>query len=331
MSIRDRHGLKAAAREALSAAANNRMLVLISAGAAAAAALMVSLLTFLLDGQIAQTSGLGGLGLRSVLSTVQSLLSMGMGLLLPFWSLGYVSAVLKLSRKEPATPGALLDGFRRFWPALRLLLLKEFIYMGVILLCIYAGAAIFSFTPLAAPVYEVLLPLLSDGAGLALTGEPDAATQAAILKAMTPMAIGILVLCCVALIPLSYRFRMAQLRLMDGSACGARMALRDSSRMMRRNRFALFQLDLSFWWFYLAQGLVTLLGYGDVLFAALRIGLPISDNTTFFVFYVIGLLAQLALYYYTQNFVQVTYAKAYDALREPPMQQSQSKNVSWNY
>jgi len=325
MNIRDRHALKTAAGEALSAAPNNRILVLISAGVAAASALLVSLLTFLLDGQIAQTSGLGGLGLRSVLSTVQSLLSMGVGLLLPFWSLGYVSAVLKLSRREPAVPGTLLDGFRRFGPALRLLFLKEIIYVGVMMLCIYAGGAIFSFTPLAAPLYEIMLPLLTEGAA------PDAATQAAMLEAMLPMAIGILVLCCIVLIPLSYRFRMAQLRLMDDSACGARMALRDSSRMMRRNCFALFRLDLSFWWFYLAQGIVMLLGYGDVLFAALRINLPFSDNTAFFVFYVIGLLAQLVLYYYTQNFVQVTYAKAYDALREPPVQQPQSVSVPWNY
>lgn len=325
MNIRDRHGLKSAATEALSGAPNNRMLVLISAGASAGAALVVSLLTFLLDGQIAQTGGLGGLGLRSVLSTVQSLLSMGVGLLLPFWHLGYVSAVLKLSRRESAAPHTLLDGFRRFWSALRLLFLKEFIYMGAILLCIYVGSAFFSLTPLAAPLYEVMLPMLSQSTA------PDAATQAAILEAMIPMAIGVLALCCIVLIPLSYRFRMAEFRLMDDSTCGARMALRDSSRMMRRNRFALFRLDLNFWWFYLAQGIVVLLGYGDILLSVLRIELPFSHGTAFFLFYVIGLLAQLVLYYYTQNFVEVTYAKAYDALRNPPAQPPQRARVPWNY
>lgn len=325
MNIRDLHDLKSAAREALSAAPDHRRLVLISAGAAAALSLAVSLVSFLLDGQIAQTAGLGGLGLRSVLSTVQSLLSLGMSLLLPFWSLGYVSAVLKLSRREPAAPGTLLDGFRRFWPALRLLLLKEIIYVGVAVLCVYAGSAVFSFTPLAAPLYEIMLPLLAEGSA------PDAVTQAAMLDAMMPMMIGILVLCCIVLIPLSYRFRMAQLRLIDDSACGARMALGDSSRMMRGNRFALFRLDLSFWWFYLAQAVVMVLSYGDVLASGFGIDLPLSDNTAFFVFYVLGLLGQLVLFYYFQNFVKVTYAKAYDALRQPPARQETPANVPWNY
>lgn len=327
MNIRDRRSLKAAARESLGAAPGHRRLILISAGAAAALSLMVSLLSYLLDGQIAQTGGLDGMGLRSILSTAQSLLSMGIGVALPFWSLGYISATLKLARKEPAEPAALLEGFRRFWPALRLLLSQQLIYIGVVLLCIYVGGAVLSFTPLAAPLYEVMLPVME---GLSAGAEPDAATLEQVMDAMVPIAIGVAVLSIAALIPVAYRLRMAQLRLMD-RGCGAMAALRDSSRMMRGNCFALFRLDLSFWWFYAVQALAVLLGYGDVLLAAAGVTLPISDGAAYFLFYAAGLLMQLLLSWYAQNFVEVTYAKAYDALLDAPAEKPKPQSVPWNY
>ena len=76
MDIRDRRGLKQWAAQRLDQADNARRLVLIWSVASAVISLLASFLSFLLDTQIEQTGGLSGIGLRSVLTTAQSLLSM---------------------------------------------------------------------------------------------------------------------------------------------------------------------------------------------------------------------------------------------------------------
>ena len=74
---------------------------------------------------------------------------------------------------------------------------------------------------------------------------------------------------------------------------------------MRRNRLALFRLDLSFWWYYLAQFLLTALCYGDVILQAMNVSLPFNADVAFFVFYIAALLAQFALFCLFENKVQV--------------------------
>ena len=58
MSIRDYRGIKASALEALSVAPNHKKLVLLSTGAAAVLSLTATVLSFILEGQIADTGGL---------------------------------------------------------------------------------------------------------------------------------------------------------------------------------------------------------------------------------------------------------------------------------
>lgn len=314
MHIRDRKGLEEAAAQALRLAPNHKQLVMVSAGAAAGLSLAVSLLSFLLEGQIAQTGGLAGLGLRSVLSTVQTVLFYAVFVLTPFWSMGFTSTALKLSRKQDVTLATLLDGFRRFGPVLRLMLLQGVLYFFLATGCVYIGSSIFAFTPLASPMYEILLE--SD---VLTTGVVDEATLAALTKAIVPVLLGCAVLFALIAIPISYRLRLAELRIMDEKRCGALAAMLESSRAMRRNCVALFRLDLHFWWFYLAEGAVTALCYGDQILPAMGIHLPFSEDVAYFVFFVIGMAAQLVLYWYARARVAVTYAKAYDALRPQQM------------
>ena len=79
----------------------------------------------------------------------------------------------------------------------------------------------------------------------------------------------------------------------------------------------MFRLDLSFWWYYLAQTAIAVLYYGDVLLPALGVSLPISAEAASFVFYAVGLLVQLALLYLFSNRVETTYARFYHALMLP--------------
>jgi uncharacterized membrane protein len=317
MTIQDRRGLKAAASDALAYAPNAKQLVLLWAGVNTVLPLLVSVLNFILNTQIAQTGGLSGIGLRSILSTAQEALSSLTSLLLPFWNLGYTAAMLHLVRKQSTNNNTLLEGFRRFGPYLRLMLLMVLLFIAIGIAAFYVGITILSVTPLADPVYAVI-----DQSQSILSGTIDDATLALASQALMP----IFFICCglalLLLIPVFYRLRMAEFCLLDSPHRSARLVMWESRKMMRRNCLQLFQLDLSFWWFYLAQVLLMALCYGDILLPLLGITLPFSEDAAYFIFYIAALLAQFALLYGCSNHVQTTYAAFYDTLRAPEQEEN---------
>ena len=318
MDIRNRRELKTAAADALYSASNQKRLVLIWAGVGTVLPLIISVLNYLLEYQIADTGGLSGIGLRSILSTAQSALSVASSVLIPFWTFGYIAVTLGFARRSPVTDASLLEGFRRFRPVFRLLLLEIIIYASICFLCIQLVSAVVSFTPLAASVYEIL----ESSQEMLLSGEIDDRILQSLTEAMAPIFIISGIGCVIVLIPVFYRLRLAALCMMDIPGCRARQAIRMSFRLMRRNCLSLFCLDLSFWWFYLIKVLVSVLCYGDVFLPMLGISLPFSYEVSFFAFYIASLLVQFALLYMANNKVQTTYALFYDVLRSPPKEQT---------
>lgn len=326
MPILDRHTLRQQAADKLSAAPNRGKLILLFIGVSAGLSLAAGIVSMILDGQIAGTGGLGGMQLRSVLSTVQALLNIALLVLIPFWNLGYTSVALKLGRGEAASQKDLLNGFRRFGAALRLMLLRGMVSFAIAFAAMQVASILFSMTPWAAPFYLQAENLLS------LSGEIDEAALVSLTPLMLPFLIIFGVLCLVATIPVTYRLRMAEYCIMDNPQCGALLALLQSNRMMKGNCVALFKLDLSFWWFYLANSLISLLCYGDTLLPQLGISLPFAPEVGFLLFYVLALGAQILLYWRCRNQVECTYVCAYDALSaEPVLPPEPPKNVPWNY
>lgn len=328
MDIQNRKELKAAADRSLASVAYDpKKLVLLYTGVTLLFSLLISALDFLLGDQIAGTGGLGGMGLRSVLSTVQSVLRLANLAVLPFWEIGYVFVALRWSRSETAEPKHLLEGFRLWGPFLRLTLLQAAIYFGIAIACFYLSMQIFLVTPFAAPLYEI--------AGT-LTNETtiDIATQSAILEAYTPMLVMFLVIYLVVSTPFMYQYRMASYALLDDPNGRALAALRTSRRMMRGNRFHLFQLDLSFWWFYGLQCLLMVVCYGDLFLPLVGVTLPFSESVSYFLFYCLSLIMQLGLYVWARNKLEVTYAHAYGSLRDETIVESQPlipKTQPWHY
>lgn len=328
MPIFDNRRLRQEADTKLRSAPNRGKLILLFAGVAAGLSLAAGIVSMLLDSQIAGAGGLAGLRLRSTLSTVQAMLNIVILAFIPFWNLGYTSVALKLGRGEAASETDLLDGLRRFGPALRLMLLRLVVSFAVGFAAVQVASIAFSMTPWAVPFYQQL-----DNAGLMdPSGVMDEATMAALLPTMIPLWILIVALLVAAMIPVSYRLRLSELCLMDDPQCGALLAMFQSNRMMKGNCMALFRLDLHFWWYYLAQVLVTALCYGDVLLPLLGIQLPFSPEVSFLLFYVLAQGAQILLYWRCRNLVECTYVGAYDILRTAPEPQPQPpKNVPWNY
>ena len=306
-----------------------RKLIMIHSGVTIGVGLVLSVLSYLLDMGIAQTGGLGGIGARTILETIQTLLETANMILMPFWSIGYIRVLLHWTRREDADASTLLHGFRCLGPVMRLLFLQMILYVLLGLMACYAGAAVFLLTPGAESMYALMQEIMESG-----ITDPEALMNhegyvAASMK-MAPYMVGAVVL---VLVPVAYRLRFAEYALMDKPERGALRAMIQSWRMTRKNCLALLKLDLHFWWFYLAGGLIIALGYGDILLSAAGISLGISGDVAMFVFYIAALLCEFGLYVWKKNEVFAIYALAYDQLLEPAeeMPKTKAENVPWSY
>lgn len=329
MDLLDRRGLKNAAGDALAQAPRNpKRIILIHTAVSLGIMLLVAVLDFVLSGQIENTGGLSGLGTRSVLTTVQSILQMVQMAVLPFWEIGYLYAAMKMAVKEPAEPGTLLEGFRRFGPLFRIMLLKGLIFLVLGFVCTYVATQIFVMTPLSTPMLEAMAPVLNDPTLMESAAGEEALMQVvdqALDDAMLPLLIITGILLCLVYIPISYRLRLVNYSVLENPREGALVAFRRSFRLMRGNCLEMFLLDLSFWWYYLLQILINLVCYGDLILSLAGVSLPWSGELSFFLFYILALAGQFVLYFLARNKVEVTYVTAYHVLSPYRPQQRETE------
>ena len=318
--------LRAQAEEALRQAAYSpKRLVLIHTAVSLGVALLITVLNFILSRQIAGTGGLAGLGTRSVLETAQSALEFISMVATPFWEIGLIYAVLCWLKGESAGPDSLLQGFRRIGQVILLQLVRGLLFlslaMGVLNFCII----LFMLTPLSGGMAQLMSPLLMEGMSpqqmeaMMSSAEFMAATG----EAMLPLMAGVVVLFAAVALPFYYRMRFMEFSLMDGT--GALGALVHSLRMTKKNCLQLVKLDLSFWWYYLLQLLCLVLCYGDLILPALNIHLPFTEDTAFFLFFLLGTACQCLLFWQYRGKVLTTYSMAYRALwQKPPTAREQN-------
>lgn len=313
MDIRKPKELKTFAAQRLQNTREEKQIVAIYAGISVAMVALVGIISYCLDLQIEQSGGLGKLGMRSFLSTIQTMLPIGQMLVLLCLDLGYLAAMLRIARGQYVSPQTLKLGLDRFWPLLRCTLLQSFVYIGISIASLYIAVMIFVMTPLGSTAIELLTPLLleANGAELVL----DDVTYYQLTSSMVPAWILFAVLFCVLAVPVSYQFRMANYVLIDKPGTGARFALKESRNMMKHNKFLLFRIDLSMWWYYAAMAVASVVCYGDQLLFLLGVELPWSDTVGYFLFYGLYLVLEFAIYYFIRNRVEVTYALVYDSIK----------------
>lgn len=308
-----------------------KKLVLLHTGVIAGVGLVLSILDYVLNLGIAGTGGLSGIGSRTILETIQSILQMAELFLLPFWTIGYIFVILKLIRRESTGKDDLLAGLRAFGPVLRTTVLRGLIYFAVIMAGSQIAGIIYMMTPLAAPIYAIMQELTEAGITDPYAMLENEAYLQAMLYALPFVSVGALAL----VTPVFYRLRFMDYALMDAPEKGAFHALGQSLRMTRGKCMALLKLDLRFWWYYGLELLILVVGYGNVLLPMLGIQTGMGDDTAMFVFYIASLLCQLGLYVWRKNHVFATYALVYEQLRQPPRPQPQPKpaptNLPWKY
>lgn len=302
----DRRFIKRSARESLCRASYSPgKLVFIHTGCTMLLGIAVALVHFLLEMGMESAGGLGGMDRRAILSTAQTLLVFAQAILLPFWQFGHPYACLRIARDQDARPGDLLQGFRLLGPVVRLMLLEFALYFILTFAASQGAMVLFSFMPHS----ESLMALMESG-----NIDPEAMMDPAFLRTLYPYYIILAAAIPALIIPAFYRLRMAEFCLMDRPQEGALRALIRSGRLMRGNCLALFKLDLSFWWFMVLELLIAALAYGDLILPALGVSFPWPVEVSYFGFYLLSLIAQLALYVCCKNRLGVSYAHVYEVL-----------------
>ena len=306
MSIPSAKYLKKKASNRLQSGNDPKKVVLVYAGIAALSSLVVTVVQDLLDSRISQTGGIQNIGTRSMLTTADTVLTIAQLLLVMCLTLGYTGSMLRIARGQYASPNSLKAGGERIWVLLRTRLLQMLIMTAAAFALCFLVINVCLLTPLSNRVIAVMGTvsaevLLADD--LALIG---------FYSAMLP----IILIYLVALVPLLWYFsctyRMVDYLLIDRPQLGAFGALRESRRMMQGNMKMMLRVDLSFWWYYLLQALVSVLVYLNMVLALFSIGLP--PEILYWGTVVLYLAADFALRYFFSNKVAVTYALFYDSL-----------------
>ncbi len=331
MALSNRRALKEAGAQALSDAPQSKKIISAYAGITFALTLVVTLANFWLNDQISTTGGLSNFGNRSLLETVQAVLSIAQLVLSLCLGAGLQYCMLRISRRQSTELRDLTQGLHIWGPLVRASLFQAALFAALGMAAMYAGFTLFLATPLADPLMELLAPVveqvLSDPTLTATQLEIPEGIQLPLLQAMVPGLVIILLLYAVLVIPVAYRYRMVNYLLLDTPRMGALRAMSVSRQLLRRKRWQLCKLDLSFWWYYglVLVGQVVL--YGDWILALAGISLPIGSTGSYFLFLGLYMLVMFAVYYFFLDRVEVAYANAYEAVRPKPEPPAQSGGV----
>ena len=295
-------------------------ILLIFNGILLALCLIITGGSYLLDDMMANSGGLGAIGKRTMIQTIQRVLPFINLIAMMILELGMWNAMLRIGRGQYTSPQSLKMGISRFFPWLRFQLLEVIGLIAIGSVLMFVAMAIFFMTPLAKPAMELMLPLATqypDSAALAEAMMADEAMLMSVYDSLMPMYIILAVLMLIAWLPISYRLRVANLIILDDPTAGAFKALIRSFRQTKICWKWYVRLDLSFWWYYVLLVLTAGLNYLDKLLAAIGSPLPMGATAASLLSYGLYLVAQLALYYYLRPKVQVSTAILYDALLPP--------------
>lgn len=312
---------------------DTKPLVILHAGVTVGAALVVTLLQYALAQGIGNTGGLSGMGTRSILETMQLVLQWANTLLLPFWNLGFLYVALLWARQKRTEKGDLLMGFRRIGPCIGLMVNRALLTFAVMFVCANLCTGIYMAMPAAQELTE--LATASGGDVDAFYAALEQIDMTDLLRMMAPFMILWGAVSLALLIPLLYRFRMAEFVILDEPRARGLSSMLLSAALLRRRCWQLFQLDLRFWWYYGLKVLCTVLLYGDLFLEAAGISLPVSGDGVYLLTYGLYLLGLFAVEVAFRPRVETAYGCAYETLKglgpvQKPAQPVKPQDLPWD-
>lgn len=314
MTIPSSKYLKNKARNRLASGQEPQKVMLWYVGISAVLTLLVAALRYFLSTQISKTGGLQNIGTRSVLSTMDTVLPIVQMVILMCLGLGYTAAMLRISRRQFASPKTLKAGLERLWPLLLSKILQGLIYAAAAFLIAYLATAIFLVTPLSNSFMDQVMPLVTAGTLTPETLLNDDVLMTELSATLTPVLLIYAVLFIPAAAMISYRYRMTDYIIVDQPGCGAWNAMRQSKQLMRGNKVKLFRVDLSFWWYHGLRTLATGILYLDQILIIVGKPLMLPDVVSFFGLAIAYLAVDFAISYFFLNYQSVTMALAYTSI-----------------
>lgn len=294
---------------------NVRRLAMIHAGVTVAAGLLITLLQYVLAEGMGNTSGLSGLGTRSILETGQTLLQWANMVLLPFWNLGFLYVALQWARGNNPVEKDLLTGFYRIGPCLGLMLNRLIMAICITILAVNLGSTIYMMMPSSAWIRELTMGFTSTDAVYDYLYSLDGAQIMEMFLKMIPMVVISAALELILLVPLLYRFRLAEFAILHYPGVRGLAAMVISASLLRGRRWQLFKLDLRLWWYYGLKALCVMLLYAELLLDAAGIALP-AGELMFLIPYLLYLAGLFLVEMLFRPLVDTTYAAFYEKLVE---------------
>ena len=292
-----------------------RRLVLLYCGVIAALTLGSSGLNLYLDGQIGSTGGLDGIGMRSILQSIQEFLSYINMYFGYFWSAGFLCAMIGMVRGSSPVGRDLTAGFRRFFRILFHMAIRFLLAVVLGVAAMNLGSVLFILSPLGSGFTEAMTPILESPDLILADGtiNMELIPQDLLLQSGVPMTCIILAVFGLLYLYMSYHFRLSLYLLMD-RPIGALAAHCRSVRMMRGHKLKMFKMDLSYWWYYLLMVLIGVVGYLDVLLGMLGLPLPMDSTVMFFVTLAAYCVLNLGLSLWQKARVDASYVLAYEII-----------------
>lgn len=314
MTIPSSKYLKNKARNRLASGREPQKVMLWYVGISAVLTLLVAALRYFLSTQISKTGGLSNIGIRSILSTMDTVLPIVQMVILMCLGLGYTAAMLRISRRQYASPKTLKAGMERFWPLLLSKVLLGLICAAAAFVIAYLATAIFLVTPLSNSFMDQVMPLVSNGTLTPETLLNDDALMTELSATLTPVMLIYAVLYIPAVAMISYRYRMTDYIILDQPGCSGFRAMQQSKQLMRGNKLKLFRVDLSFWWYHLLRVLATGVLYLDQILIIFGKPLMLPNVVTFFGLSIAYLGVDFLISYFFLNYQSVTMALAYTSI-----------------
>ena len=269
--------------------------------------LLMAMISLVCTALLARTGDLADLDKQAVIYTAQIVLNLAARAFLPLWSVGFTVCALGFARKQAVQPGHLLGGLYRWAGLLRLGLLLAIVFLSLTYLLIMGLMTVFVMTPGGAKLIAVMYTAVN-----ATTITPE--MEEAVLAAMEPLYLLSAPFILLLLLFLSYQFRLAVYRLLDQERPGAIRAMLESLILLRRQRWKLMKLDLSWWWYYLLTALLSGVLYAPELLAVLGVNLPLDGTVQYLICYLLYAAGLWLLYTAALARVETSYALFYDHL-----------------
>ena len=292
-----------------------RSLVLLYCGVIAALTLGSSGLNLYLNDQISGTGGLGGLAMRSVLQTIQELLTYVNLFFTPVWSAGFLMAMIYLVRGGAPEKKQLMSGFHRFGRILAYIAFQFLVTLMLLVAAINVGVTLFALSPMGKEYAEVMGPILTDPNIVRADGlvNWELLPMATFLRSTLPVLAVCLAIFSALYIFLSYNFRLTMYLIMT-QPIGAVRAHFVSMRLMRGPKWQMLKLDLSWWWYYLLLTAASAVAYLDVILELVGIPAPFGSMVMFFATLAVYCVLFTALSLWKKCPVDASYALAFESI-----------------